>query len=178
MGVNSVGWAVVREAENEGEVSHIEQAGVRVVPVSSDEQQNFERGKSITTNAEKAAAHCARINLHRYKLRRKSLIECLKANNFINDDTLLYESGNRTTFETYRLRAKAVTEEITLEQLARVLLMINKKRGYKSNRRIKNDADGEAVDGMEVARRLYDDGITPGQLMLQLLRNCLNFIQK
>lgn len=176
LGVNSVGWAVVREAENEGEVSHIEQAGVRVVPVSSDEQQNFERGKSITTNAEKAAAHCARINLHRYKLRRKNLIECLKANNFINEDTLLYESGNRTTFETYRLRAKAVTEEITLEQLARVLLMINKKRGYKSNRRIKNDADGEAVDGMEVARRLYDEGITPGQLMLQLLNDRKNYV--
>ena len=78
-----------------------------------------------------------RRNLQRYKLRRENLIEVLKEYNFITDETILSENGNRTTFETYRLRAKAAVEEISLEQFARVLLMINKKRGYKSSRKAK-----------------------------------------
>lgn len=48
------------------------------------------------------------------------------------------ENGNRTTFETYRLRAKAATTEISLAEFARVLLQINKKRGYKSSRKAKS----------------------------------------
>ena len=59
------------------------------------------------------------------------MTEVLKEHKLITEDTILSENGNRTTFETYRLRAKAVTEEISLEEFARVLLMINKKRGYK-----------------------------------------------
>ena len=51
LGVSSIGWAVVREAENANETSHIDGAGVRIVPLSIDEQKNFKEGKSITTNA-------------------------------------------------------------------------------------------------------------------------------
>jgi CRISPR-associated endonuclease Csn1 len=97
------------------------------------------------------------------------LIESLKEHGFISDDTILSENGNRTTFETYRLRAKAAVEEITLEQFARVLLQINKKRGYKSSRKAKGTEDGQLIDGMEVAKRLYEEHLTPGQLCLQLL---------
>lgn len=64
-----------------------------------------------------------RRNLHRYKLRREALIEVLKECKFITEDTILSENGNRTTFETYRLRVKALTEEISLEEFARVLIM-------------------------------------------------------
>lgn len=40
------------------------------------------------------------------------------------------ENGNRTTFETYRLRAKAATTEISLAEFARVLLHINNASCY------------------------------------------------
>ena len=93
-------------------------------------------------------------NLQRYKLRRKNLIECLLEHHIISDETPLFEQGNNTTFQTYRARAKAVTEEITLEEFARVLLMINKKRGYKSSRKVKDGEEGELIDGMEIAKRL------------------------
>ena len=82
----------------------------------------------------------------------------------------MFEQGNHSTFKTYRARAKAVEEEISLEDLSRVLLMINKKRGYKSNRKIKDTEEGELVDGMEIAKRLYDENLTPGQLLLDLLQ--------
>lgn len=153
LGTNSIGWALVKERENENEQSSITRLGVREIYLTADEQSNFEKGKSITTNADRTLKRSMRRNLQRYKLRRNSLISLLKDYGFITAETLLNENGNRTTFETYRLRAKAVTEEISLEELVRVLLMINKKRGYKSSRKAKsNDESGQLIDGMEVAK--------------------------
>lgn len=171
LGTTSIGWALVNEAENENEKSSIIKLGVRVNPLTVDEQQNFEKGKSITTNSDRTLKRSMRRNLQRYKLRRENLIEILKESGFISDETILSENGNHTTFETYRLRAKATTQEITLEQFARVLLMINKKRGYKSSRKVKGTEDGTLIDGMEVAKKLYNENLTPGQLCLQLLQS-------
>lgn len=170
LGTNSIGWAVVNEAENANEKSSIVKLGVRVNPLTVDELTNFEKGKSITTNADRTLKRSMRRNLQRYKLRRENLIEILKEHGFINDDTILSENGNRTTFETYRLRAKAATDEISLQEFARVLLMINKKRGYKSSRKAKSTEEGQLIDGMEIARQLYDNNLTPGQFSLNLLK--------
>ena len=78
LGVGSIGWALVNEAENESEESSIIKLGVRVNPLTSDESQNFEKGKSITTNANRTLKRSSRRNLQRYKLRRENLIEILK----------------------------------------------------------------------------------------------------
>ena len=136
----SIGWAVVNEAENDSEKSSIERLGVRVNPLTVDERTNFEKGKPITTNADRTLKRSMRRNLQRYKLRRDNLIEVLKREGFITDQTILAEHGNHSTFETYRLRAKAVSEEVTLEQFARILLMINKKRDT-SSRKAKNEEE-------------------------------------
>ena len=53
LGTNSIGWALVNEAENDSEKSSIIKLGVRVNPLSVDEKNNFESGKSITTNADR-----------------------------------------------------------------------------------------------------------------------------
>lgn len=171
LGTNSIGWAVVNEAENDNENSSIVKLGVRVNPLTVDELQNFEKGKSIETNTARTQKRSARRNLQRYKLRRDELINKLREAGFITNNSILSENGNQTTFETYRLRAKAATEEISLEELARVLLMINKKRGYKSSRKAKGDEDGSLIDGMDIAKKLYDENLTPGELCLQLLIN-------
>ena len=171
LGTNSIGWAVVNEAEMPTENSSIVKLGVRVNPLTVDELTNFEKGKSITTNADRTLKRSMRRNLQRYKLRRENLIEVLKENGFIDDETCLSENGNRTTFETYRLRAKSATEEISLKEFARVLLIINKKRGYKSSRKAKSTEEGQLIDGMEIAKRLYEENLTPGQLSLQLLES-------
>ena len=169
LGVSSIGWALVNEAESNEEKSSIVRLGVRVNPLTVDELQNFEKGKSITTNADRTLKRSMRRNLQRYKLRREELVKILIEAGFIANDTILSEHGNKTTFETYRLRAKAATERISLEEFARVLLMINKKRGYKSSRKAKGGEDGALIDGMEVAKKLYDEDLTPGQLCLQLM---------
>jgi CRISPR-associated endonuclease Csn1 len=170
LGTNSIGWALVNEAEIENEKSSIVKISVRVNPLTVDELTNFEKGKSITTNADRTLKRSMRRNLQRYKLRKENLIKILKQNGWINDQTILSENGNKSTFETYRLRARAVTEEISLEEFARILLMINRKRGYKSSRKAKSTDEGQLIDGMEVAKRLYNENITPGQLCYQLLK--------
>ena len=43
LGTNSIGWAVVDEAENIDEKSSIVKLGVRVNPLTVDELQNFEK---------------------------------------------------------------------------------------------------------------------------------------
>ncbi len=171
LGTNSIGWAVVNEAESEAEKSSIIKLGVRVNPLTVDEQTNFEKGKPITTNATRTLKRSMRRNLQRYKLRRENLIEVLKESCFIDDETMLSENGNKTTFETYRLRAKAASKEVSLEEFSRVLLMINKKRGYKSSRKAKSTEEGQLIDGMEIAKKLYEENLTPGQLSLQLLKS-------
>ncbi len=168
LGTASIGWALVDEKENEQEHSSIIRLGVRENPLTVDEETNYEKGKSITTNADRRLKRSMRRNLQRFKLRRQNLVECLLSYGIITDATKLYETDNRTTFSTYRARAKAVKEEISLEDFARVMMMINKKRGYKSNRKIKDDDEGELIDGMEVAKRLYNEHLTPGQLLFEL----------
>lgn len=163
LGTTSIGWALVNENENDNEQSSIIKLGVRVNPLTTDEQKNFDEGKPITTNADRTVKRGMRRNLQRYKLRRDTLLSVLKEQGFISDDTILCEQGNRSTFQTLQLRAKAATEEVSLADLARILLLINKKRGYKSSRKVDADTDGKSIDGMSVARTLYENNLTPGE---------------
>lgn len=178
LGTNSIGWAVVNEAEKAGEKSSIVKLGVRTISFDNfvstetgkscmDAVADFKGGKGISSNAGRRGARSMRRNLQRYKLRREHLRKILKEHGFIDDATILSEKGNATTFETYRLRAKAASSEVSLVELARVLLMINKKRGYKSNRKAKSkDEEGSLINGMDVAKKLYDENLTPGALVL------------
>jgi len=171
LGTNSIGWALVNEAENENETSEIIKLGVRVNPLTVDEKTDFENGKPISTNADRTHKRSARRNLQRYKLRRKDLIQTLIKNGFITKETPLTEIGKNTTHQTLKLRALAAKRRVGLEDLARIFLAINKKRGYKSNRKVKNEEDGVALDGMETAKYLYDNQLTPGQHALALLQD-------
>jgi len=169
LGTTSIGWALVNEAESNDERSSIIKIGVRVNPLSTDEVSDFEKGKAATTNANRRLKRCARRNLQRFKLRREALLKILKDSGLLTNGALVSENGNKSTFETYKLRAKAANEEISLHELARVLLMINKKRGYKSSRKAKTTEEGQLIDGMEIAKKLYHEGLTPGQLILEML---------
>ena len=166
LGTTSIGWALVKEGKN----AEIIKTGVRVIPLTTDETTNFEKGKSITTNAERTLKRAARRNLQRYKLRRENLIDALQKNKIITNERILCETNNQSTFETYKLRSEAATNKIELDQFARVLLMINKKRGYKSSRKTKNEDEGSAIDSLEITKKLYEDNLTPGQYAFELLR--------
>lgn len=167
LGTTSIGWALVNEAEANGEISSIIATGVRVNPLTTDETKNFSEGKSIETNAERRQKRGMRRNLERYKQRRETLRKCLMRHGFFDDRPL----SACSTLEIWRLRAKAAVEPVTLDELVRVLFLLNKKRGYKSNRKMQNnEKEGKAIDGMNVALEMAERGLTPGQYALGMLR--------
>jgi len=169
LGTTSIGWAFVNEAENDKEESSIIRTGVRVVPLSTDEENDFKKGNSITINADRTLKRGARRNKFRYKLRRKALIEELKKIDFIDKKTKLTETGKNSTHELLNLRNKAVTDKVEKEEFARILLSINKKRGYKSSRKANNSEEGELIDSMGITKKLYEQNLTPGEFSYQLL---------
>ncbi len=184
LGTASIGWALVNEAENENEKSSIIKIGSRIIQygdnlvkvdktgkisASMEPEKDFSSGKGLSPNAGRTKQRSARRNLQRYKLRRENLIEILKQHFIIPGDFVFSEEGNATTFKTYKFRANAATVKIPLEEFVRVLLMINKKRGYKSSRKAKGEEEGQLIDGMAIAKQLYENKQTPGQLTFELL---------
>ncbi|MBO6222153.1 MAG: type II CRISPR RNA-guided endonuclease Cas9 [Bacteroidales bacterium] len=177
LGTTSIGWALVNQAENESEKSSIIKAGVRVNPLTVDEKGSFEQGKDITTNAGRRQKRSMRRNLKRYELRRDSLKNLLVELGWIPDKTSsLAEKGKGSTHETYRIRAKAATEKISLEELSKVLLMINKKRGYKSNRKTDTENEGTAIDNRDIAKILFERNMTPGEYGFELLNSGKKYV--
>lgn len=186
LGTSSIGWALVNEAENEKENSSIIKIGTRIIHYgdnlvkvdqsgkqspSMTPEADFSSGKGLSPNAGRTKQRSARRNLQRYKLRRENLIQILKANNIISENFKTSEDGNFSTFKTYKNRALAASTQIPLDEFARVLLMINKKRGYKSSRKVKGDEDGQLIDGMAIAKLLYENNQTPGQFTYELLKS-------
>lgn len=171
LGTTSIGWALVNESDTTEERASIIDLGVRRIPLTPDEQSNFEQGKANgqTACALRTQKRSMRRNLQRYKLRRSALKEILCREGWITPSTRLAENSPRSTFEILRLRALAAEEEISLDDFARVLLKINKKRGYKSSRKAKSGEDGKAIDSFDTAKKLYESGLTPGEFSLSLL---------
>ncbi|MDE5424168.1 type II CRISPR RNA-guided endonuclease Cas9 [Ancylomarina sp. DW003] len=176
LGTTSIGWALVNEAEKEYEQSEIIKLGVRVNPLTTDEQTDFEKGNPLSVNADRTLKRGARRNLQRYKQRRKNLKDLLLKSGLVSEDAVLTEEGNFTTHETWCLRSAVASERIELEEFARVLFAINKKRGYRSSRKAKNEEEGSVIDGMAVAKELYDNQLTPGQYVLNLLKEGRKYI--
>lgn len=184
-GVASVGWAVVQTAENDSEKSNILDAGMVKVDfdnfafqqsdgkISSTGKMDemYRKGVTVSPNLVRRQARQARRRLQHYQQRRANLINLLKENGFISENTALNEEGMNTTHQTYALRAKAVTEAITLEELAKVLLMINKSRGYKSTRKGDGEDTAYLATITERSKELLDRGITVGQYLYEKLLN-------
>lgn len=186
-GIASIGWALILEAENDDEVSRIIDSNVVKVDFDNFAYVNakgkisdgnpinmFKKGFSVSPNFVRRQKRGAHRNLQHFKLRRGDLIELLLKNGIIDKDTLLCEDGKGTTYETHLLRSKAASEEISLNELARVLLMINKKRGYKSSRKGDVDADVEDMGAYLAAitgrsKLLADNHQTVGQYLMSQL---------
>ncbi|WP_298119382.1 type II CRISPR RNA-guided endonuclease Cas9 [Flavobacterium sp.] len=175
LGTTSIGWAFIHEGE-ENETSKIINSGVRIVPLTTDEEADFKKGNTISINADRTLKRGARRGLQRFKQRRNALIELFKGIKFIPDGFVYAENGKETTFSSYQVRAKAATERVTKEELVKVLLMLNKKRGYKSSRKAKTIEEGEAIDGMAIAKELFENNLTPGQWIFNSLSKGGKFI--
>ena len=161
LGVGSIGWCLI-EKDDHNAPKRILRMGSRIVPISSDEETGYTKGNAISKNADRTAKRTARKCYDRYQLRRQALVNLLKRFGMEPNKNLMLE---QTPLELWQKRADAASKEISLEELGRVLLHINQKRGYKHSR-LSNSDSKETAYVQEVNSR-YDDlkaeGLTIGQ---------------
>lgn len=125
IGTNSIGWAIVNT-----ETKFI-RSNIHIFPQGVTEKTGEPR------NIQRRAARGARRNNSRYKQRREKLRNLLSKANMLPK----YEYVEKSPYYVYELRAKALDKQISLEELGRVLLHLNQRRGFQSNRKEQAIAD-------------------------------------
>ena len=168
LGTTSIGWAYVLENKKNG--GEIKKLGVRIIPLSTKEKNEFNNGNQISTNAARTLKRGSRRNNQRFKQRRDNLISKLLELDFIQDANDLKTDDGLALYEA---RARAVSEKVSKVDFAKILVLINKKRGYQSNRKANNDES--QTDYLEKIvnrdRELTNRGITVGQKLFELLQS-------
>lgn len=169
IGVASIGWAYLLEAENEQENSRILRTGVRIVPLNPDAKQNFTKGISYSPNQDRRQKRTMRRNLQRYRLRRHLLKKVLNNNGLVPNSELFTLSS----IGLYELRSRAVLEQISLAELGRILYHLNQKRGYRSSRKseaAETEKEGEYLQAISQRKaNLNEKRQTIGQYFLDRL---------
>lgn len=128
IGSNSIGWSVLEDRE-------IIDMGVRIFPVGVKEDDYNKSGKEESKNATRRTARGIRRLYDRYKLRRKQLRKLLLSLDMLPPEIHL------TARQIYGLRAKALDQQITKQELGRIFLLLNQRRGFKSNKKDKGGAE-------------------------------------
>jgi CRISPR-associated endonuclease Csn1 len=164
LGTSSIGWAVVSE---NGDESTIEALGSRIIPLSTEDVNGFTQGNSVSKNASRTMRRAQRKGYDRYQQRRKRLRA------FLSERGMLPQE-NYDKLRLWGLRAKAVSERLTLAEIGRVLLHINQKRGYKATKADYDpEADKKQGDYVKTVMGRHKDiverGITIGQLFFEKL---------
>lgn len=159
LGVTSIGWAVTEETENKKSILGL---GSRIIPLSTDDKDEFSSGNKISKNQKRTTKRTQRKGYDRYQQRREKLKKILQENEMYPDEKLF----NLDAVSLFGLRDKAIKEKISLKEIGRVLYHLNQKRGYRSSR---SDANLDKKDTEYVAevknrhQKIKESGITIGQ---------------
>jgi CRISPR-associated endonuclease Csn1 len=111
--------------------------GSRIIPLDANAKDQFlQKVQSISKNKDRTNARTQRKGYDRKQLRKKDIKKLLNELNIFPTDELM----NIPMLELWKLRNDAVSknENISAEQLGRILYMLNQKRGYKSARSEEN----------------------------------------
>ncbi|MBI5214594.1 MAG: type II CRISPR RNA-guided endonuclease Cas9 [Ignavibacteriae bacterium] len=136
IGTNSIGWALIEDGVQ------IIDTGVRIFPVGVKEDDFLKQGKEVSKNVDRRIARGIRRRYHRFKLRRERLDAILQKNGMLPTNEDFY-----STRELYELRVKGLDFQLTLSQFGIILKMLNKRRGFKSNRKTISSEDAKKEEG-------------------------------
>ena len=167
LGSTSIGWAVVSEDD---QALRLERLGCRIIPLSTDDATEFLSGNAISKNEKRTQRRTQRKGYNRYQQRRALLQQFLQQHAMLPDESL----KGLDKLSLWGLRARAVSEQLSLPELGRVLYHLNQKRGYKAIK-ADYDADGDKKQGEYVKavmgrhRMIAERGITIGQLFFEKL---------
>ncbi|SHM10684.1 CRISPR-associated endonuclease Csn1 [Chryseobacterium contaminans] len=174
LGTNSIGWALIEVDENNIPVRIIAM-GSRIIPLSTSDKEEFQRGLSITKNQSRTVSRTQRKGYDRKQLRKSDLKKILKKYNIFPSEELL----KLPMLDLWKLRSDSANpnEDISAEQLGRILYMLNQKRGYKSARSEAN-SDKKDTDYVQAVKGRYaqlkDRGQTIGQYFYEELSNAFS----
>lgn len=168
LGTNSIGWAVV-STNSEGNPQKIEGMGSRIIPMGSD-KIDYEKGATITKNADRRQKRSIRRMSKRYKLRRNKLLYALSELGML-PDIFQFKNGRfpeanklqelellpikkktlqLDSLQHYELRCKALNEQIELKELGAILYKFNSLRGYAGGGNDEDDTKKKKVEDEEV----------------------------
>ena len=135
IGTSSIGWAVL-DLDKE----RIHDLGVRIFERPEDPQNGDSLAKP------RRDARSARRCLKRRRQRLNHLKQFFIDQNILTKDQVEEVLNYKSDFnklDIYALRSKALTEELSPEELLKVLYQIAKRRGFKSNRKVVEESDKE-----------------------------------
>lgn len=173
LGVASIGWALISEHE-EGSKRDILGMGVRIVPLTTDEKDEFAKGNKISKNQNRTILRSQRRGLDRYQQRRSKLKRILEREGMY-PHTYLFQLS---PLEIYGLRARAAQEKIKPHELGRVLLHLNQRRGYQGTRAEESEESAKKSTSEEQGyvaavknrhQQILDKGLTVGQYFFESL---------
>lgn len=140
LGPNSVGWALVREGDESAEPLLVD-LGVRVFPEGVDA---FDTSKEVSRNEARRVARGMRRQVRRRARRKRLVREALRQVGLWPTDP--QESSRLAGLDPYLLRDRALSEQLDPHEIGRVLLHLNQRRGFLSNK--KKDRGDKEVQGM------------------------------
>ena len=148
LGTNSIGWALIDKSNNT-----ILGTGSRIFPEGVENIGDGDR--EVSKSASRTEDRGKRRQFFRQRLRKRYLLRLLAQHDlcpieynsvkvwnakevFSNPDVIEWLSEN-----PYELRAKAMTEKLTLHQLGRIFYHMIQRRGFLSNSRSAGSDDNE-----------------------------------
>lgn len=137
IGITSVGWSVI-ENNDDGEPIKIVNLGSRIF----EKAENPKTGASLASARREARSSRRRIRRRRHRLERIKYLFETSGLITLEDLENIYNS-NRDLESVYKLRYDALNRKLTNEELARVLLHLAKRRGYKANSKAQESSDKE-----------------------------------
>lgn len=175
LGVSTIGWSLIQESHETFEILGM---GTRIVPYNLNNLNNgtelseFQKGKSYTTNQNRREKRGARVNASRYQLRKYQLRKVLENLQMLPNENLFALSAT----ELYGLRKKALTEQLSLEEIGRIFFHLNQKRGYKSSRKTGQNDKSDYLKNIKVLElQLIENQQTIGEFFYENLVNDLHF---
>lgn len=168
IGVSSVGLSVVYEENKQKEIKEL---AVRIVPEDPNFHGKFYSGNTASKNLDRTTNRGIRRGYQRFQQRRDNLYKVLKEHNMFPNDNLF----KLPTHDLYKLRANAVNNQISLEELGRVLILLNQRRGFLSNRK----SNSEEENSTDYKKRIVElqqelNGKTIGQQLFSEIENTKN----
>lgn len=155
IGTNSIGWCLMEDGKN------IKDIGVRIFPVGVKEDDYAKSGTELSKNSARRTARGIRRLFDRYKLRRKQLKKCLLDLDMMPTEEMVLLI---TPIELFKLRKIGLENKITLKELGRIFLLLNQRRGFKSNKKdakteeAKKEKSEMKIKMNELAQKVNDSG--------------------